>query len=243
MLENKLSYLNSLDTTAKTLAIDFTNGKLITSRILQTIIELYRVAKVEQEFKNEYFETAYHSPITSELEFFIARILFHFSKENNKGWKILLRRQEGKTAPDIRLLKDNKTFAVIEIKAKAGWIQWFFSPERYANDRQKFEQGKSKYDIDALIQNARNQLTKYYDQFGLTNNDVYLFLPTLALVHRKKYKTDLAGYYKHFVFTSNLPVENFILLSKNKELDLSKGIGELEPTDNFERLITKLSEK
>ena len=243
MLPDKLSFFNSLDTSAKNLAVDFTNGKLITRRILETILELYKAAKVEQVFKDDFFETAYHSPITSELEFFIARILFHFSKENNKGWKILLRRQEGKTAPDVRLLKDGKTFAVIEIKAKAGWIQWFFSPERYANDCLKFEQNKTKKDPKLLIQTARNQLTKYYEQFGLTNNDVYLFLPTLALVHRNIYRTDLEGYYEHFVFTSQLPKENFILLSANKKLDLSKGKGELEPTDNFEKLIMKLAAK
>ena len=153
----------------------------------------------------------------------------------------MLRRQEKKTAPDIRLVKDNKTFAIIEIKAKAGWIQPFLSPERFQNDKKRFQSGKSGFDPDALIENSRNQLKKYFDTFGITNKDVFLFLPTLALVHRNKYTTDFEGYYEYFATTSGLPKDNLILLSCNKRLDLSNVTGELSPTNDFEKLLTKLA--
>jgi hypothetical protein len=203
---------------------------------------MYQSAKVEHQFKDDFFETAYHSPITGELEFFISRIIYHQSKALNKDWKILLRRQEKKTAPDIRLVKGDKTFAIIEVKAKAGWIQPFLSPERYQTDKAKLESGKSSFDPETLVANSRYQLKKYFDTFGITNNDVFLFLPTLALVHRKKYTTDLNGYYDYFATTSGLPKDNLVLLSHNKRLDLSYMTDDLSPTYDFEKLLTKLSE-
>ncbi|OQP58703.1 hypothetical protein A3860_39470 [Niastella vici] len=243
MFQTRLAYLSDIDKTAKSIAEEFTAGQKITERLLKTIIDLYQSAKVEQSFKDEYFETAYHSPITGELEFFVARILFHYSAFNDKKWKIYLRRQESKTAPDIRLLKGDKTFAIIEVKAKAGWIQPFLSPERYQHDKNRLAKGKSPFDPDNLISNSKNQLNKYFTTFGLTSNDIFLFLPTLALVHRKKYLTELPEYYTYFASTSGLPADNLILLSNNKRLDLSYKTNDLDPTDNFEKLMSKLAKR
>ncbi|MVN23549.1 hypothetical protein [Mucilaginibacter arboris] len=243
LYQTRLAYLSEIDKTAKFISEEFTSGKQISEQILKTIIDLYESAKVEQSFKGESFETAYHSPITGELEFLIARILFHYSAINNKRWKIYLRRQESKTAPDIRLLKDNKAFAIIEVKAKAGWIQPFFSSDRYQHDKNRLTNGKSLFDPDSMIENSRNQLKKYFTTFELTNNDIFLFLPTLALVHRKKYLTELPQYYSYFASTSGLPAENLILLSNNMRHDLSYKTSDLHPTDNFEKLLTKLGEK
>lgn len=241
MYEARLLYLKLIDKKALELARDFINGKPISKGVLESIIEIYKAAKVEQHFKEDTFENAYHSPITGELEFLIARIFFHYSNLANKGWKIMLRRQENKTAPDIRLLKGGKTFVIIEVKAKAGWIQPFLSPERFAHDKLRLSSGKTQFDPDSLITNSRNQLKKYCTTFQITNDNVYLFLPTLALVHRKKYKTELEGYYNYFATTSGLPKENLILLSSNKRLDLSHVHGNLDPTNNFERMLNKIS--
>ena len=242
MTDSKLKYYQNIDQNAKNVAENFKNNLPVTETVLSSIIAMYESAKVEQVFKDEFFETAYHSPITGELEFYIARILYHLSKLENKNWKILLRRQESKTAPDIRIAKGNKTIAIIEVKAKAGWIQPFLSPERYENDKNRLLNGKSGFNPDHLITSSKNQLTKYFDTFGITNNDVFLFLPTLALVHRKKYTTDLDGYYNYFATTSGLPKENLILLSKNKRLDLSYQTNDLSPTNDFEKLLTRLTE-
>lgn len=89
MFQTRLAYLSDIDKIAKSIAEDFTGGQKITERLLKTIIDLYQSAKVEQAFKDEYFETAYHSPITGELEFFIARILFHYSALNDKNGKFI----------------------------------------------------------------------------------------------------------------------------------------------------------
>ncbi len=71
------------------------------------------------------------------------------------------------------------------LKAKAAWIQPFLSPERYENDKNRLLNGKSGFNPDHLIASSKNQLTKYFDTFDITNNDVFLYLPTLALIHRK----------------------------------------------------------
>lgn len=242
MLSYKKLYYDSIDKMAKKIADNF--GGSITQEILKFINELYDSAKVEQSFKSSSFETAYHAPISSELEFYIARIFYHLSELERKEWKILLRRQQGKTAPDIRIEKGGKTIAIVEIKAKAGWIQPFFSEQRYNIDKERFENGSS-FDPDALIVKSREQLTKYFQVFAITNDDIFLFLPTLALVHRKKYNTTLEEYRNYFSQTSGFPKENLILLSENKSLDLSLAIEgkELSPTRDFEKLLDKLLKK
>ena len=244
MLSYKKLYYDSIDKMAKKIADNFVAGGSITQEILKFINELYDSAKVEQSFKSSSFETAYHAPISSELEFYIARIFYHLSELERKKWKILLRRQQGKTAPDIRIEKGGKTIAIVEIKAKAGWIQPFFSEQRYNIDKERFENGSS-FDPDALIVKSREQLTKYFQVFAITNDDIFLFLPTLALVHRKKYNTTLEEYRNYFSQTSGFPKENLILLSENKSLDLSLAIEgkELSPTRDFEKLLDKLLKK
>jgi len=232
----RLEFLNHLDRAAMQMAgLDLADTG-ISEGILRTLSELYVAAKVEKQFESDCFEVAYHSPVTGELEFLIARILFHFSDKRALGWKILLRRQEKKTAPDIRVVKNGLTIAVIEIKAKAGWMQGFFSPTQYELDKAKYGA------TDPSIQRARLQLEKYADAFGILPKNVFLLLPTLALVHRKKSATTIDGYLAHFAQISGLPSENLVLLSSNLDLDLSYRTGDLEPTGAFERLLRLLIE-
>lgn len=243
MLETRKTYYDELDRVAKVAAAYSLNDVHISETILRTLAQLYVAAKVEKEFEDKLFETAYHSPVTGELEFFVARILYHYSTRNDRGWKVLLRRQERKTAPDIRLTKGGITFAVIEIKAKAGWMQGFFSPERFAKDKAKFDLKEGALDPDVRNDKSRDQLGKYFNTFDIRSEHVFLLLPTLALVHRKKSKMDLEGYYDYFSQTSSLPRENLILLSGNMSLDLSYKMGDLLPTGNFERMLGLLDKR
>jgi hypothetical protein len=243
MLQTRRTYYDELDRIANVAAACNLNDIQISETILRTLAQLYIAAKVEKEFEDDLFETAYHSPVTGELEFFIARILYHYSARNGRGWKVLLRRQERKTAPDIRLTKGGITFAVIEIKAKAGWMQGFFSPERFARDKAKFDLNEGALDPNVGNVKSRDQLEKYFNTFDIRAEHVFLLLPTLALVHRKKSKMDLAGYYDYFSQTSGLPRENLVLLSGNMSLDLSYKMGELLPTGNFERMLGLLDKR
>lgn len=240
MIKAKEEYYKEIDKTAKGISGKFNKNELITNDVLNTIIKIYQSAKVEESFKDNYFESAYHTPITGDLEFFIARILYHVSKELDKQWIVLLRCQKDKSVPDIRLVKNNKTFAIIEIKAKAGWIQPFLSPERYKRDMRKFNAGGSSFNPNDLIEKSRKQLDKYAKTFNVSKKDIFLLLPTLALVHRKKYETKLNGYYTYFSTTSNLPKKSLVLLSRNMRLDLSNVRNELLPSNDFENLLNKL---
>lgn len=240
MLEARKSHYEKLDCIGKSISEMKIDSRDMSEAILKIVIELYKSAKAEEAFKDEYFESAYHSPITGELEFIIARILYHYSQKNKKGWKILLRRQVAKTAPDIRIEVGGKTLAIVEIKAKVGWVQSFFSPNQFKRDQERLKSGASKYNPETAIQLSRNQLSKYVSNFKIEPKNIFLLLPTLALVHRKKDKTELSEYYNYFNQTSGLPSENLILLSENLDLDLSHKLGELKPTGRFERMLSIL---
>lgn len=242
--DSKLEHYISLDDSAKNIAISFTNNLKISEVILNQIINLYGKAKIEQHFKDDFFDSSYHAPITGDFEFFISRILYNLSKVKNKSWKILLRKQEKKYAPDIRIVRDGKTLFIVEIKAKAGWIQCFFSPDRYENDLNRFNTGrKPDFNPDDLNERVRKQFNNYHDAYNLPKNNIFLLLPTFALVHRKKYKTDLEQYYDFFEKQSGLPKNNLILLSSNLDLDLSNPKDKiLSPTDDFDNFLNYIIE-
>lgn len=247
MKEIKKKYFDKIDERAKELSIMFSKGYPITEDIIKTIIELYSAAKIEQDYSegNEFFEAAYHTPVTGDLEFFISRILYHYSQLTNSHWKISLRKQEGKTAPDIRISKENRTIGVVEIKAKAGWIQPVFSPERYSYFKEKFDKKLNSYNPDDAIIKFKEQIDKYRISFDLTPTDVFVFLPTLKLVHRKKSQLTLDDYQSYFEKKSGLDRINWLLLSENFNLDLAnpKKNEVLLPTNNFELFIKSLSKK
>lgn len=239
MIGNKHDYYLALDQTAINISNKYLEGKPVTELILNTILNLYKEAQVEQKFKDGSFESAYHAPITSEFEFFIARIFYHLSKKKKLNYQISLRKQKHNTAPDIRIDHNGRTILIIEIKAKASWIQPFLSLERYRYDRLRRASGKTDFNPDILIENLKKQLTKYRENFGLGKGDIYFMLPTLSGVHRKKSTAKLKDYYNYFSTTSGLPKSSLILLSKNQRLNLSKGDNEFNPSDAFEKLLNR----
>ena len=117
-------YYALLDNKAKTISKKLSKNNPVTQEILKALNEMYKSVDCEKDFINNSFECAYHGPVTPEFEFFVSRILYHYSKIKKLEWKIYLRRQskgkDGKLhVPDIRIEKNNKTIAIIEIKAKA----------------------------------------------------------------------------------------------------------------------------
>src|SRR4051812_28766262 len=100
LFNKKLQYYQTLDNHAKNIAKKASVGHPISQDIMLSIVAFYESAKIELKFKNDKFSSAYHSPITSELEFFIARLLFYYSEFNKLDWVIYLRKQRQKTAPD-----------------------------------------------------------------------------------------------------------------------------------------------
>ena len=243
LIKIRKEYYGYIDKKARHLGYLLTDKKPVSKLILDYIAELYEAAKLDQSYKNNNFESAYHNPITSDLEFLIARTLIHYSNRNKLNWKIYLRRQVGKTAPDIRIDLNGKTLVILEIKAKAGWLQPVFSKERFDKDMNKLRNGMSDFDPREVIKKVKNQLTKYHTTFNISQNRVFVLLPSMKLVHRKKSILTVEDYRTQFARSSGLPKDNLILLSNNALLDMSESPprSEYQVTNNFEYFIEKLT--
>ncbi len=239
----KKHYYTYLDTKAKHIAKQLTFSKKVTPLVIKYVAELYEVAQiVGRDFSSDHFHSAYHEPILSDLEFLIARSLYYFSWFKKLNWDISLRKQSQKTVPDVLIKKNDIPIAIVEIKAAAGWIQPFFSSERVAKDKLRLESKASDFDPDISIKRIKDQLDKYEKVYGIPSTRIFLFLPTLAHVHRKKSKRVLRNYQNDFIRNSGLNKDNLIILSANLSLNL--GFPQLrkdyKPTDYFERFIKKI---
>ena len=241
----KRTYYTHLDSKARLIARELSEGKSVGLTLLHSIEELYRSARTQESFDEDTFRVRYHAPISSDLEFLVARVFHHYSNFGDMHWSVFLRCQRRKTAPDVRIEHNGKTLAIVEIKAKAGWIQSFLSRERAGKDLARLREGKSAFDPKDLIKRVRSQLQKYRETYDITPKQVFVLLPSLALVHRKRSKRTLKDYKNDFAKNSGLPKSNLILLSNNLRLDLSpvrKGKN-YEPTRNFERLVQSLARR
>ena len=237
--ENFSEYYKNLDEEARNIAGLAYPEMNISEKILESIHDIYHSVNHEKKFNNDNFESAYHLAITPFLEFFIARILYHFSENSKLNWKICLRRQFKKTSPDIRILLNKKTIAIIEIKANPRWMQACFSEERAYDDRQKIlKDGEGKDSIKKL----KDQVEKYKNIYGIEQNQIFFFIPTLIGVDRIKYSKTIEDY--RLWFSENIPVnpENLILLSDNPRLDLEKENERTsyQVTNNFKDMLQSL---
>ena len=140
IIEAKRSYNKKIDKTASDIAKDYLKNKKVTLEVLKAINSFYSSAKLDV-FDDKQFDSAYHNPITSDVEFLIARILFYIIKEKGLSWKVNLRKQKNKCAPDIRIDVDKETSFIIEIKVKVGWIQQIFSDRRFDYDQTRYDKG------------------------------------------------------------------------------------------------------
>jgi hypothetical protein len=246
LIQLKGSYFDYLDRKARHLAFTLKSKRNVTKLILDYIKELYKSANLEKAYNNESFESAYHNPVSSEMEFMISRMLYHYSNLKNLGWKIYLRRQVGKTAPDIRIEKNNKTLAIIEIKARAGWIQCFLSQETFNKELYKYKNSNGRAaDPRVLNKRLKDQLKKYYETFNITRNHIYVLLPTLKEVHRTNSDLKINNYLSFFSKTSKLPKQNLILLSYNLSLNLGEESDrkDYNPSDLLEGFIKRLTSR
>lgn len=243
IIDVKRKHFSILDDGAKSIAIKLVKDIPVSGQILQYIVTLYKSANEEKIFnENELFESAYHQPITADLEFFIARILYHYSKIKKLRWHIYLRKQKknsssGKlVAPDIKIEKNNKVVAILEIKAKAGFMKSFFSTKIALREKLKNK------NPEEYIKKNREQLLKY-TQIAGSKKKVFVFLPTFTHVSKKKDSNSITEYRKAFQVNSTLPGSNLIILSNDLFLNLEtcKDNINLDPTRDFEGFIKLIS--
>lgn len=247
LIQLKGSYFDYLDRKARHLAFTLKIKRNVTKLILDYIKELYKSANIEKAYNNESFESAYHNPVSSDMEFLISRMLYHYSNLKNLGWKIYLRRQVGKTAPDIRITnKKDKTIAIIEMKANVGWMQSVFSRDTYIKEMKKHRSGKGLNPKES-IKKAKQQIVKYHKTFEIPLSRIFIFLPALSGAHRSKSDNKIDDYKSFYSKNTGLPKNNVIVLSGELKLNLDKKADKLlkrnkyKSTGDFEALIKKLS--
>jgi hypothetical protein len=232
-------YYLTIDFKSQDIADLASNNQDISEIILKFINEIYQSVNAEKSFHDDHFDSAYHLITTPLVEFFIARIIYHYSKKNNLNWMINLRRQEQKTAPDIRIYKklnDNeKTLAIIEIKTKISWMQACFSEYRAKADEKKRQEDQSRADS---IDDFQKQLQKYSDIYDTPKEHIFVLIPSLYGAYKPRINNNIEEYKTQFYRVTNLKKENLILLSNNPRLNLEVYDNiEMQPTNNFESML------
>jgi len=244
LTEIKSDYYKYIDDAAKRLAHRLSDKYLITQDILKFTEVLYLSAKGEKKYEGKSFSSSYHAPITSDFEFIISRIVSHFLGGGNDGVKVNLRVPRGKSVPDIRIEKNNNTIAIIEIKAKVGWIQTLFSKEMVKKIKESKKKGAKYGNPEKDIIAFQKTIHKYTKEFTIDNKDFYLLTPTLESTHRHRSNSKLSDYISTFCEHANLPKSNLLILSKNLNLNLSnRKIQGYQATDDFEQFLYKLKKK
>jgi hypothetical protein len=257
LLEAKKEFFTRLDCEAKKIVkllikSELTGKKSATKHLLWVIHQLYKAEKTNF-LNNEGFKSSYHNPITSDLEFLVARVLFHYSIQEKLSWTIFLRCQEKDmcsclnkrkkiksfkmAAPDIRVVKDGKTIAIIEIKARVGWMQLCFSKERKKYYEEKVRNG-AEINIKKETDRLKIQIEKYQEHFQVPPKKIYLLLPSLSNAHRMKSGESYEDHENWVSKNSGLPRRNLIFLSKNLKLNLA-GVwddAQLDVTNKFESM-------
>jgi hypothetical protein len=205
----------------------------VSADLLKQISSIYMGAKVESIVEpSRKFSVAYHTPITGDLEFLIARTLYRYSLEKELGWEVHLRKPKKMNnrmlVPDVRIDKGGKTIGIIEIKARVGWMQPFFSEEQLQKGILRKERNPRAKDPQEIIQAARDQLEKYIKGFGLAESKretMFMLVPSLAAAHRKKNTSSMSmdeiylEYKKTFSDHSGLDQQNLVVLTKDLGYD------------------------
>ncbi len=264
---HRVKYYKIIDSWAKQNALKLKNKELdhsVSADLLKQISAIYMGAKVESIIEpNTNFSTAYHTPITGDLEYLIARTLYRYSLEEELGWEVYLRKQikmnNGMLAPDVRIEKSGIIIGIIEIKARVGWMQPFFSEEQRIKAMMRRERNPNAKDPDKIIKAAKDQLTKYVDGFGLAESKkekVFMLVPSLAAAYRKKNASlksmeEIYSEYKYtFSDNSGLDPQNLVVLTKDLEYDAGMTYKKTEKsiladpkmvTDEFREMVDVIS--
>ncbi len=238
------NYYMCIDAKSQEIADLASKNQDISEVTLKYINEIYQSVNSESEFHTDRFKSAYHLAITPLVEFFIARIFYHYSENNELNWNVNLRFQENKTVPDIRIFfrEDNKekTIAIIEIKTRVSWIQACFSEHRADADDKKRQEGRGKINS---IEDFQKQIKKYLETYEIKSDQFFVFIPSLKGAYKPTFNKNIDDYKKWFCTLAPLKEENLVLLSNNPrlELDKIKKIENIQATQNFESMLKSLA--
>lgn len=243
LINTKLHYVEVLEALALKNAETLEADKGVTRSLVEQLDGIYKAAQVEKRYEDkEFYESAYHTPVTGDFEFLVARTLHHFGQKLNLGWKVSLRKQSAKAAPDIRLAIGERTVGIVELKTKLGWVQPFFSSQQREKDEKRRIDGKSEFDPKLWIEEWKKKFDKYEKVFKVRKEYVYLLVPSLHHVHRIKSDEKVPEYRQNFASNSGLPEHNLVLLSDDLKYDPGANKNNLPDgvTLEFERMVNEL---
>ncbi len=226
--EPKEDYYQLLDKAAQKVAEDFIAGKAVSLEVLRIIFfsldASYAISweTINRNYRKG-FDCSFPAFISIDVEYYIARILYHIAKLKNKNWKIVLKKEVLGVAPDIRVVVPNekegeKTIAVLDINVK----EW----------ARALAMGDLDKDLSPFVPTHLSQIiNRRIDQFiyalEVSKEELFVLLPTAYIA------TDLV-----------IPKANMVIFSESlkKETHLVPA-EELQLTSQFEFFLNKLLEK
>jgi len=244
LMSVSIQHFKIIDEYSLKLANDFKSDKTITYQMIQAIVDFYDTANIEKNINTERFTSAYHTPVTADFEFLLARLLFHIGILYKKEWKIDLRRQEKKATPDIRISNGGKTLWILELKVGMSWAKSFICPTFYKKAIKKYEID-NKWDPDLFNRKCSLVLDKYSEIYSIPKEKIFLVIPSLASIHyrRESKHLNLNDYRNHFNSVSGLPNRNLVIFNNNLLQNLAnpkEAKVPFQPTMELESMITKL---
>jgi hypothetical protein len=220
---NRKKYFDTLDEMAQANANKLAKDEAVTDDLLKQIRSIYLGAKAEYLICEDEtdFDVAYHTSVTGDVEFLLARTLHHYNRILTLDWSVYLRCQRKGVAPDIRIERGEKTLSIIEIKSKVGWMQGFFSDEQFEAGLRRFKMNKTKSNPEEQRKKAHYQLHKYKDTFNVDMDYVYMLVPSLKQAHRKKSLATYSDYKNTFSRNAELPSSNLVVFTDDLRYEVS----------------------
>ena len=170
--ESKVDYYKELDKAAQGVAESFIKGNVISKKILRdTYVYLSNSTSIANlDFYDKFFKSSFQEFISIDIEFYIARILYHIAKLKEKKWEILLKKPVEGVLPDIRIISSDKTIAVIDINI-IEWVRSFFLGE--------FDKKLPPISSEKLLREIREKQVKYIHAFDVKEEEVFVIMPAL----------------------------------------------------------------
>ena len=226
--EPKEEYYQQLDEAAQKVAEDFVMGKAVSLEVLRTIsFSLDASYTISWEILNRNyrkgFDCSFPTFISIDVEYYIARILYHIAKLKDKNWKIVLKKEVLGIAPDIRVVELNekegeKTIAILDINVKE-WAR--------ALAMGNLDKDLSPFVPDHLSGILRGRIDQFVYTFKVSKEELFVLLPTAYIA------SDLI-----------VPKANKVVFSESLEKEIYLvPAEELQLTSQFEFFLNKLLEK
>ena len=226
--EPKEEYYQQLDKAAQKVAEDFIAGKAVSLEVLRIIwISLntsYTISwKIINRNYRKGFDCSFPTFISIDVEYYIARILYHIAKLKDKNWKIVLKKEVLGIAPDIRVVELNekegeKTIAILDINVKE-WARALAMGD--------LDKDLLPFNTEHLSGVINRRIDQFVYTFKVSKEELFVLLPTAYIASNL-----IVPKANKVVFSESLEKEIYLVPAE-----------ELQLTSQFEFFLNKLLEK